>query len=200
MAAVGLIVHQGRPEAADAARRLSQWLTSEGHEVRMPPKEAAAARCEQLRASPDAFCDGLDAVVSLGGDGSILRAFELIGTAGVPVLGVDFGRLGYLSEVRPQEAQAAILRVLDGDFDIEKRMLLAVDVVHEGSGAESAGEGCADGNTTQSHVALNEAFIERGPDSNTIRLEVHVDDEVFTTYSADGLIVATPTEIGRAHV
>jgi len=193
MAAVGLIVHQGRPEAADAARRLSRWLTSEGHEVRMPPKEAASARCEHLRASQDAFCDGLDAVVSLGGDGSILRAFELIGTSGVPVLGVDFGRLGYLSEVRPQEARAAILRVLDGDFDIEKRMLLAVDVVREGSGAESAGEACADVNTAQSHVALNEAFIERGPDSNTIRLEVHVDDEVFTTYSADGLIVATPT-------
>ena len=183
MATVGLIVHQGRPEAAAAARDLSQWLTAAGHGVRMPPEEASATGCAHLVADPARFAGGLDVVVTLGGDGSILRAVELIGEAGVPILGVNFGRMGYLTEVRPEDAQSAIDRVLAGDHGIEERMLLVAEF-----GAPDGG-----GASLRRSVALNEAVVERPAASYALRLGVSLNGEHFTTYAADGLIVATPT-------
>ena len=184
MAAFGLIVHSGRREATAAARDLSMWLTSEGHQVRMPPEEAAAASRPDLAADSDHFGADLDAVVTLGGDGSILRAVELVGESGVPILGVNFGRMGYLTEVAPDDARSAIGRVLAGDHTIEERMLLTVEC-----GDPAAGGGAG----RQRHVTLNEAVVERPAASYALRLGVSLNGEQFTTYAADGLIVATPT-------
>ncbi len=184
MAVVGLIVHSERPEATAAARDLSVWLASEGHQVRMPPEEAAAASRPDLAADSDHFGADLDAVVTLGGDGSILRAVELVGESGVPILGVNFGRMGYLTEVAPDDARSAIGRVLAGDHTIEERMLLTVEC-----GDPAAGGGAG----RQRHVALNEAVVERPAASYALRLGVSLNGEQFTTYAADGLIVATPT-------
>ena len=152
MAVVGLIVHQGRPEAAAAARDLSLWLDGQGHSARMPPEEAAAASCARLAVDPARFAEGLDAVVTLGGDGSILRAVELVGESGVPILGVNYGRMGYLTEVAPADAHSAIDRVLAGDHGIEERMLLTVKLTAGSAGADKA---------PQQFLALNEAVVER---------------------------------------
>ena len=184
MAVVGLIVHQGRPEAAAAARDLSLWLDGQGHSARMPPEEAAAASCARLAVDPARFAQGLDAVVTLGGDGSILRAVELVGESGVPILGVNYGRMGYLTEVAPADAHSAIDRVLAGDHGIEERMLLNVEFI--------AGSAAADP-VPQRFLALNEAVVERPAASYALRLGVSFDDEHFTSYAADGIIVSTPT-------
>ncbi len=184
MAAFGLIVHSGRREATAAARDLSMWLTSEGHQVRMPPEGAAAASRPDLAAESDRFGADLDAVVTLGGDGSILRAVELVGESGVPILGVNFGRMGYLTEVAPDDARSAIGRVLAGDHTIEERMLLTVECGDPAAGGRAG---------RQRHVALNEAVVERPAASYALRLGVSLNGEQFTTYAADGLIVATPT-------
>jgi NAD+ kinase len=128
---------------------------------------------------PGDFAPGLDLVVTLGGDGSILRAVELLDRASVPILGVDHGQLGYLTEVEPSEARSAVERVLEGRHDVDERMLIEVAIRHAGG--------------TERHLALNEAVVERSAEVNTIRLAVDLDDEFFTTYAADGLIVATPT-------
>ena len=179
MADIGLIIHLGRDTAATHARDLAAWLTSEGHAVRVPPDDAAVAGLTAHEVAPSGFADGLDLVVTLGGDGSMLRAVELLGTAEVPILGVDHGQLGYLTEVEPAEAQAAVARVLAGEHGIDRRMLVEVVI--------------ASGETRETHLALNEAVVERSADANTIRLAVDLDGEFFTTYAADGLIVATPT-------
>ena len=181
MAVVGLIVHQGRPEAAAAARDLSVWLASQGHRACMPPEEAAAASCPDLQVDPAQFAAGLDAVVTLGGDGSILRAVELVGESGVPILGVNFGRMAYLTEVAPADAHTAIDRVLAGDHRVSERMLLTVEFDAGG------------GQGRQRRVALNEAVVERPAASYALRLGVSFNGERFTTYAADGLIVSTPT-------
>ncbi len=180
MAVIGLIVHQGRPEAAATSRDLSMWLMGEGHQVRMPPEEAAAVSCPDLACGPDRFAPGLDAVVTLGGDGSILRAVELVGESGVPILGVNFGRMAYLTEVAPEDARSAIDQVLAGDHGVEERMLLTVEFGDPGPGRRR-------------HVALNEAVVERPAASYALRLGVALNGEQFTTYAADGLIVSTPT-------
>ncbi|MDW3218775.1 MAG: NAD(+)/NADH kinase [Acidimicrobiales bacterium] len=179
MADIGLIVHLGRDEAAAHARDLAAWLTAQGHAVRIPPDDAAVSGLEALSVPATAFAAGLDLVVTLGGDGSILRAVELLGDAPVPILGVDHGQLGYLTEVEPGEAQTAVSRALAGEMVIEERMLVEVRI-------ESGGEVAV-------HRALNEVVVERSADANTIRLAVDVDGEFFTSYAADGLIVATPT-------
>ena len=179
MAAVGLIVHLGRSEASAHARDLAQWLTGEGHSVRVPPDDALIANLQDHEVAAADFANDLDLVVTLGGDGSILRAVELLAGASVPLLGVDHGTLGYLTEIKPAEAQDAVARALRGDHEIEDRML--VRTLLGVGGAESV------------HLALNEAVIERSAEANTIRLAVHLDGEFFTTYAADGLIVASPT-------
>ncbi|MXW95733.1 MAG: NAD(+)/NADH kinase [Acidimicrobiaceae bacterium] len=185
MAVVGLIVHQGRPEAAAAARELSLWLDAEGHRVRMPPEEAEAASFGHLAAGRAHFAEGLDAVVTLGGDGSILRAVELVGESGVPILGVNYGRIGYLTEVAPADAHSAIDRVLAGDHGIEERMLLTVEFGDPEPGSARS--------SRRRFLALNEAVVERPAASYALRLGVSFDGEHFTVYAADGLIVATPT-------
>lgn len=180
MATIGLLIHLGRDAASQHARELVSWLVEEGHEVRVPPDDAAAAGLVDHTVEGDGFADGLDLVVTLGGDGSILRAVELTGAVGIPILGVDHGQLGYLTEVEPSAAHTAITRTLAGDHDIEERMLVAITIAW------------ADGRRDD-HLALNEAVVERAADANTIRLAVAFDDEFFTTYAADGLIVASPT-------
>ncbi|MDG2025842.1 MAG: NAD(+)/NADH kinase [Acidimicrobiales bacterium] len=179
MANVGLIVHLGRDKASAHARDLAEWLSAEGHTVRMPPDDADVSGLADHEVAASDFGAGLDLCVTLGGDGSILRAVELLGDAPVPILGVDHGQLGYLTEVEPGDAQSAVARALAGDHALYERMLIEITIIA--------------GDEVQSHRALNEAVIERSADANTIRLAVDVDDEFFTSYAADGLIVATPT-------
>ena len=181
MAVVALIVHLGRESAAAHARELASWLVEQGHEVRVPDDDAELTGLGQYCVGGDELASDLDLVVTLGGDGSILRAVELTGQSEVPILGVDFGQLGYLTEVRPADARDAVERTLAGDHDIEPRMLIDVRI-----------NSVADGRRV-SHLALNEAVIERSADASTIRLGVEFDDEFFTSYAADGLIVASPT-------
>lgn len=182
MAAVGLIVHLGRASAAEQARLLAAELTADGHEVRAPTEDAEIAGLDTVRVVDGAeFAEGLDLVVSLGGDGSILRAVELIGLAGVPIMGVDHGQLGYLTEVEPDQAADAVARFLAGEQAVEERMLLDITI------------DSGDGAPVERHLALNEAVVERSADVNTIRLRVDIDDHFFTTYAVDGMIVATPT-------
>lgn len=182
MSSVGLIVHLGRASASAQARELAAWLRAAGHEVRVPADDAAVAELDDVSVVDGAaFADGLDLVVTLGGDGSILRAVELIGAAETPILGVDHGQLGYLTEVDPADATAAVERCLRAEHDIDERMLLQIDV--------EAG----DGTPSERHLALNEVVVERSAEVNTIRLRVDIGDEFFTTYAADGMIVATPT-------
>jgi len=178
MSVVGLIVHLGRDQAAVHARALAEWLVGEGHEVRVPLDAASLALDPQVVVASK-FGEGVNLVVTLGGDGSILRAVELLEGESIPILGVNHGRLGYLTEVAPDDAQGAIARALKGDHDIEERMLVRTALT-------VAGE-------TSTHLALNEAVIERTSEANTVRLAVWIDGEFFTTYAADGLIVASPT-------
>ena len=183
MATVALVVHHEREEAARTARRATEWLVARGHGVRLPREDAAIVGLDAYGVDDARLADGLELAVSLGGDGTILRAVDLVSTEGVPVLGVHIGQLGYLTEIEPDELEADLERILAGDHDVEERMLLDVSV-------EAAGWPEHDG---PHHLALNEAVLEKTPSGHTVRLEVWVNRRFFTTYATDGLIVATPT-------
>lgn len=181
MSRVGLVLHHQREEAAVVTRDVATWLTERGHEVELPEPDAALAGLEARGVPDDWFGQELDLVVSLGGDGTMLRTVSLVAAHDVPVLGVNFGQLGYLTEVEPVDLQRSLERFFAGEHRIEERMLLAVRVV---DGAGEAGP---------EWVALNEAVLERTSAGHTVRLGVDLDGEFFTTYAADALIVATPT-------
>ena len=181
MATVGMILHHGRDQAAELARDAAAWLADRDHEVRLPLQDAGIAGLPKLGVAEEGFARGLDVAVSLGGDGTMLRTVELVAAEGVPVVGVNVGQLGYLTEVEPPGLRMALKRFLAGSYDIEERMLLQVTV-----DATDVGPG-------DSFLALNEAVLEKTPMGHTVRLGVSIDGETFTPYAADGLIVATPT-------
>ena len=179
MATVALVPHRLRPEALDVARRTAAWLEERAHEVRVPEDDAGADDLRRFACPDEKLTTDLDLVVSLGGDGTMLRAVDLVAGSGVPVLGVNIGHLGYLTEVEPASLPEALGRFLAGDHRVEDRMALEVEVRTAGG--------------TQVHTCLNEAVMEKTVSGHTIRLAVRVNGKLFHAYSADGLIVATPT-------
>jgi NAD+ kinase len=180
MAAIGFVLHHERTQAADLAREAAAWLQDEGHVVRIPRPDADIAGLASLGCDDGTLGEGLDLAVSLGGDGTMLRTVELVAGHGVPIIGVNVGQMGYLTDMEPAGLRSAIERFLAGERTVEERMLLNVAVQRAGAPCEE-------------HLAFNEAVLEKTPMGHTVRLAVEVDDQFFTTYAADGLIVATPT-------
>lgn len=176
MAAIAFFVHAGRPEARDLASELISRLDGDGHEIRLPPESAEAVGRTELAQLDDHIGEKLDLAVSLGGDGSMLRAVTAVADDGVPVLGVNYGSLGYLTGTEPRSASDAVEQFLAGDYNIEERIRLRCRL---GNGIEVS--------------ALNEAIVEKVDSGRTVNLAVHIDGEFFTSYAADGLIAATPT-------
>ncbi len=121
----------------------------------------------------------LDMLVTLGGDGSILRAARMACAHNVPVLGINMGRLGFLAELEPEEWTSALPRLLAGDYWIEERMMLYAEY-HRGD-------------TCRGYEALNDVVVSRGSLARIVRLETHIDGSFLSTYAADGLIVSTST-------
>lgn len=180
MASVGVVIHPERDLAADLARDAAAWLTERGHEVRLPIKDAGIAKLPELGVPETTFTRGLDVALCLGGDGTMLRTVELVAADGVPVIGVNVGQLGYLTEVEPEGMRMALKRFLAGSYDVEERML--IEVTTESASPEPT-----------TCLALNEVVLEKTPMGHTVRLGVTVDGDFFTPYATDGLIVATPT-------
>lgn len=150
--------------------RLRDELAADGHDTVLLPDTGAPI--------PEGL-GGLDLVVSVGGDGTFLRAAYAASGAGCPVLGVKEGRLGFLTEAEPQEAMPLIRNVLGATARIEERLALTVEPVNGAAFAPQWG--------------LNEVMIEKNARHRLIRLAVEVDGVYVTTFSADGVIVATPT-------
>jgi len=186
MAVVGLVVHEHRPEAARLAREAASWLTERGHEVRLPAGDAVNVGLPERGCPPTALAPGLDLVVTLGGDGTILRAVGLVSRAGVPVLGVNLGRLGYLADLEPEALIEALERYLGGDYVIEERMMVSASVERSGTPATNTGP-------DDDMWALNEVVVERPAAGHTVHVAVSVEGRFWTTYAADGLVVSTPT-------
>ena len=170
-------MHPSQPDAAGSAEQVSEWCQSQGIAVEVV-RLAEHADSDLLEV---ADLGGVDLAVSLGGDGCVLRAALLVGDYDVPVLGVNFGRLGYLTEVESGEVIAALEKIQRGEFEIQERMRLSVSLERADGSAESLGD------------VLNEVVLEKQLSGHTIQLKVCVDGEFFTTYVADGVIIATPT-------
>ena len=163
MSTVGFVIHAGRPAAVEAAAGLRGALASDGIET----------------TDLDGRVADVDLVVAVGGDGTFLRAAHVAAEVGCPVLGVKVGRLGFLTEVEPPAATELIRKALAGRARVEERLAVVAEP--------------ADGGSFPPQWAMNEIMVEKRARHRLIRLKVSVDGEYVTTFSADGVIVATPT-------
>jgi NAD+ kinase len=183
MATLAFFLHHEHHEAVELARKATAWLHERGHAVRLPKRDAELAHLDDLAAEADELVFGLDVAVSLGGDGTMLRTVDVVADHGVPVIGVNLGHLGYLTEVDPSKLLVALKRFLAGSYQLSERMRLAVAIDPISESAPSSG----------TSPALNETVIGKTPTGQIVHVDVFIDGESFTTYHADGLIVATPT-------
>lgn len=188
MATIAFVVHPERPGAAVIARQAKAWL-ERGHDVLevwdaspLDDSEAPLDGGSEVAPQASALLDSsVDLAVSLGGDGTMLRTVALASTHGTPVLGVNLGRLGYLTEVEPDGLEYALERFLAGAFSLEERITLDVAVERAGAPAD------------RGVVVLNEAVVEKTVPGHTIRVAASIAGRPFVTYASDGLLVATPT-------
>jgi len=183
MAVFAVVPHRMRAEACDLASSAAAWLAERGHEVRVPADDAHGVRGAAVT-SPDEVAHGLDLALALGGDGTMLHAVQLVCGSGVPVLGVNIGRLGFLTTVEPALLFDGLERFLAGEYSIQERMMLDVAVR-----CDVGDDATADARA----VALNEAVLEKIASGHTVHLAIRINDRPFTTAAADGMIVATPT-------
>jgi len=177
---VGLAVKPDKPEAAPLVRELVVWWRRHGREV-LPDRETAAICPELAPGLPrDAMARRADLIVVLGGDGTMLSVARTAGAREVPILGVNLGGLGFLTEVTLEELFPTLETVLAEDFGVSRRLTLRVGVVR-------------DGEVLAQHEALNDAVVTKTAPSRIVHLEAAVNGEPVTTFRADGLIVASPT-------
>lgn len=165
MTRAAFVTHEGRPAAVMAAQDLQAALRAEGVDVVGPQ------------------ADGADLVVAVGGDGTFLRAAHLASEAGAAVLGVKVGRMGFLTEVEPADALELIRSALSGSAPIEERLAVVAEPADEAAGEAAF----------PAQWALNEIMVEKRARNRLVRLRMEVDGAYVTTFSADGVIVATPT-------
>ena len=177
MKTVGLIPRLAKEEAAQLARELVRWLEARGFRALVEEESGVAG----VPVAPGCeIAASADLLVVLGGDGTLIHAAGLCGQREVPILGVNMGTLGFLTEVPRERAFALLEKALAGELEASRRLMLSVEVRR---GAKVLLEG----------AVLNDAVISKNALSRLAALEVFVDGSPATTYEADGLIVATPT-------
>jgi NAD+ kinase len=177
-----LVVHAGRPAGVHIARHVVSRLSTAGVAVRVLATEAGnvdAAGTEVVPVSP-AAASGAEMVLVIGGDGTLLRAAELARPAGVPLLGVNVGHVGFLAEAEPEDLSDVVDRVVEGKYLIEHRMTIDVTVR-------------MNGDVTATTWALNEATVEKSARERMIDMVIEVDGRPLSRWGCDGVVFATPT-------
>jgi NAD+ kinase len=176
---VGVVAHSNYEQLRETLTRLEAFAGRAGVSLFFEPRlRGEVGRGELL--TPEVR-PGLDLMVTLGGDGTLLRGARMVAADGVPVLGINLGHLGFLTSAPREEIETALERWSAGEFEIDARMALAV---HAEDG---------DGRAGKLHLALNDAVLHKGGAARVIRLSMRAQRDVVGSYSADGIILSTPT-------
>jgi NAD+ kinase len=176
---VAVLAKPGTHEGQRIAFELGSWLRARDVAVRFDELTAKALGLRDgIRA--DTLPTGTDLVIVAGGDGTLLSAARVAGPLGIPILGVNFGGLGFMTELQPEELYTALERLFRGDYEIEEREALRVRFRR---GRKVLGE----------FALLNDAVVTKTALARMLVIELRIDTELVATYTSDGLIVATPT-------
>jgi NAD+ kinase len=176
-----VVPHVHRQGARDAAASTARLLLDAGIVTRVPVGDVHVFEgLDVVPVRDEEAADGVELVVVLGGDGTILRGTEMARAAGVPLLGVNLGHVGFLAEAEPDALPDTVSRIVARDYTVEHRMTLDVEVSH-------------DGEVVQRQWALNEASVEKTARQKMLELVVEVDGRPLSRWGGDGVVFATPT-------
>lgn len=180
MERIGFAFNPTKPAAIELRDRALGWCAAAGHTAWALESGDTPALVEQLPST--------DCLVVLGGDGTFLRAARALARVDVPVLGVNSGRVGFLSKIEPDALEETLGQLMRDEYAIEARMMLEARLARENPSEDTVPDP-DDG----AFAALNDAAIVRGGEARVLHLDVSVDDSHLATYVADGVVVATPT-------
>ncbi len=179
---IGIVVKRDRAEALEIGTTLTGWLRDRRKKVLAEPAAAEVIGAEAV--SRDDLVHHADLIVVLGGDGTLLGIARKVGRRETPILGINLGGLGFLTEASTGEAKQALERVLAGDYETDRRITLEAEVLR-GTGRSAE--------VVARFLALNDVVFNKGPMGRMLQLEVTAEGERFCEYRADGLIISTPT-------
>ncbi len=181
MRCIGILHHPRKPESVALASQMAELVQARGCTAWLDSAWDESGITDRLNTPPR-----LDLLITLGGDGTILRAARVGASHGIPILGVKMGRLGFLAEVEPDNWHEPLDLVLAGQYWLERRLMLDVLLRRNGVAVDESGRELR-------FQALNEAVVSRGRLARIVRVSTWIDGDFLTTYAADGVIVATAT-------
>jgi len=182
---IGIVLKPHQPEALKTLCDLTLWLAQKGIDLLGGP-EVERERvehetgCSVTEVPSDKLAESVDLILVLGGDGTMIATARMIGDQEVPVLGVNFGGLGYLAEFRIEELYSALESILSEQYRLDKRVMLHVDLQR------------GDDAVTRNRV-LNDVVINKSALARIIEIETYLNDQFVNSFRADGLIISTPT-------
>ncbi|MEC9493273.1 NAD(+)/NADH kinase [Flexistipes sp.] len=176
---IAIVVKPHAEEVADITIQICDYLKSEGKNVLLEERTASVLGYSDFTTHNE-IKNNADLLIVLGGDGTLISSNRIISGANIPILGVNLGRLGFLTETKVEEALDTVKKVLSGNYKFDNRMKLISDIFYDEEKVF----------TTE---VLNDIVINKGALARIIDIEVHIDNQYVNTYRADGLIISTPT-------
>lgn len=178
MKKIGVVCKSGRNEPAEILRDLLPSLRQKGYELFV---DEDTARGLQIRGYERAeIAANADVVIVLGGDGTMLGVSRLVAEKGIPIIGINLGSMGFITEINRDEIFSSIDRMLSDGCAVEERLMLTASIIRD---SEKIAE----------YTVLNDVVVNKGALARIIDLETYVDDVYVTTFKSDGLIISTPT-------
>ena len=177
---VGLIVNYKKEKTRETACRIIDWLNSKKLKVCIEGNMGKEIRKEELNCPTEKFLKEVDLIISLGGDGTLLRAARLAATEDIPVFGVNLGGLGFLTQIGIDDLEKSLEKLYQGRYFLDERMMLSCTVKRREK-------------EIKKFTALNDVVIGKGAFARIICLATYVNNDYVITYSADGLVVSTST-------
>jgi NAD+ kinase len=178
--AVGIVSKPNKAEVAHIVPQLARWLHDRGYTIVVDPETAPHAAGVEVVSRPDMAARDLDFVIVLGGDGTLLSAARAVARAGIPILGVNLGALGFLTEVPLDELYPSLESIDQGSCELDLRSMVHCEVGRKGS-------------TIATFDALNDVVVGKGTIARLNHCDVYIDKVFVSRYQADSLIVSTPT-------
>lgn len=180
MKTIGLIVNNAKPQTAAILPRLVGEATRLGIQL-VTSQDIPSAPASIRKLEPDSFTRSLDALIALGGDGTLLQAAKLVNRPDLPVLGINIGRLGFLTSATEAEVETCLKALVAGNYAASTRSMLEAEIFRASTGER------------QHLRALNDIVVGWGQSTRIVTLDVSINDELVTSYRCDGIIVSTPT-------
>ena len=177
---VGLIVNYKKEKTRETACRIIDWLNSKKLKVRIEGNMGKELGKEELNCPTEKFLKEVDLIISLGGDGTLLRAARLAAVEDIPVFGVNLGGLGFLTQIGINDLEKSLEKLYQGRYFLDERMMLSCIVKRKEE-------------EIKKFTALNDVVIGKGAFARIICLATYVNNDYVITYSADGLVVSTST-------